>query len=178
MNKKVIISVVAIIVIIAVIAIVVVSQNSNKGANEAAPETSSVAEENQDKGFKVSYLGVDVTPGVAFDRNSISEEGTYSELPSCAFEGTDNVSTYSHVEITSSQMNGVETVYSVYFIDDGISTEEGVKITDDRAKVLETYGDDYTEAGNKITYTKGKVELSFIIENDIVTSIEYVYVVE
>ena len=67
----------------------------------------------------------------------------------------------------------VETQNDLY-----IKTEEGVAISDDRAKVIEAYGENFEENGNKITYTKGNVELSFLIENDIVTSIEYVLVVE
>ena len=172
MSKKVLI-VIAIIVVIAVgLVIFFVTQNSDKVKN--LDTEVSVEDEN----FNVSYLGVDVTPGIPYDRNSIPEEGTYSEIPSCAFEGTDNVSTFSHVEITSAQINGVESVYSVYFLDPEVQTQEGVMISDERAKVIEKYGNDYEEVGNKITYTKGQVQLSFIIENDLVTSIEYVLVVE
>lgn len=172
MSKKVLI-VIAIIVVIAVgLVIFFVTQNSDKVKNL----DTEVSVENEN--FNVSYLGVDVTPGIPYDRNSIPEEGTYSEIPSCAFEGTDNVSTFSHVEITSAQINGVESVYSVYFLDPEVQTQEGVMISDERAKVIEKYGNDYEEVGNKITYTKGQVQLSFIIENDLVTSIEYVLVVE
>lgn len=170
MNKKVLIIIAIIVVIIAVvIAVYMATQNSGD---------QNIAGEVQDEGFKVLYLGVDVTPGTPFNRNDIPEEGTYSEIPSCAFEGTDNVATFSHTEITSAQVNGVETVYSVYFLDTEIKTEEGVSISDNREKVIEAYGNNFEENGNKITYTKGNVELSFLIENDIVTSIEYVLVVQ
>ena len=172
MSKKVLI-VIAIIVVIAVgLVIFFVTQNSDKVKN--LDKEVSVEDEN----FNVSYLGVDVTPGIPYDRDSIPEEGTYSEIPSCAFEGTDNVSTFSHVEITSAKINGVESVYSVYFLDPEVQTKEGVMISDERSKVIEKYGNDYEEVGNKITYTKGQVQLSFIIENDVVTSIEYVLVVK
>lgn len=172
MSKKVLILIAIIVVFVIGAVIFFVTQNSDKVKNldtEVSVE---------DQNFNVSYLGVDVTPGIPFDRNSIPEEGTYSEIPSCAFEGTDNVSTFSHVEITSAQINGVESVYSVYFLDPEVQTQEGVMISDERAKVIEKYGHDYEEVGNKITYTKGQVQLSFIIENDLVTSIEYVLVVE
>ena len=158
MSKKVLI-VIAIIVVIAVgLVIFFVTQNSDKVKN--LDTEVSVEDEN----FNVSYLGVDVTPGIPYDRNSIPEEGTYSEIPSCAFEGTDNVSTFSHVEITSAQIDGVESVYSVYFLDPEVQTNEGVMISDEKSKVIEKYGNDYEEVGNKITYTKGQVQLSFIID--------------
>ena len=172
MSKKVLILIAIIVVIVIGAVIFFVTQNSDKVKNL----DTEVSVENEN--FNVSYLGVDVTPGIPYDRNSIPEEGTYSEIPSCAFEGTDNVSTFSHVEITSAQINGVESVYSVYFLDPEVQTQEGVMISDERAKVIEKYGNDYEEVGNKITYTKGQVQLSFIIENDLVTSIEYVLVVD
>ena len=172
MSKKVLILIAIIVVIVIGAVIFFVTQNSDKVENLNTEV--SVEDEN----FNVSYLGVDVTPGIPYDRNSIPEEGTYSEIPSCAFEGTDNVSTFSHVEITSAQIDGVESVYSVYFLDTEVQTKEGVMISDERSKVIEKYGNDYEEVGNKITYTKGQVQLSFLIENDVVTSIEYVLVVK
>ena len=172
MSKKVLILIAIIVVIVIGAVIFFVTQNSDKVENLNTEV--SVEDEN----FNVSYLGVDVTPGIPYDRNSIPEEGTYSEIPSCAFEGTDNVSTFSHVEITSTQIDGVESVYSVYFLDTEVQTKEGVMISDERSKVIEKYGNDYEEVGNKITYTKGQVQLSFLIENDVVTSIEYVLVVK
>ena len=176
MNKKVII-VVGILVVIIIGIVVYLFMQSSEDQTTAEPQNI-VSNEAQEEKFSVSYQNVDITPGQPFDADAIAEEAEYSQIPSCAFEGTDNVSTYAHVEVTSAQINGKETVYSVYFLDDEVSTPEGVKITDDRAKVIETYGDNYEEAGNKITYTRGDVQLSFMIENDVVTSIEYVYASE
>ena len=40
--------------------------------------------------------------------------------------------------------------------------------------MIEKYGENYTiTLETKYTYTSGNVELSFIIENDMITSIEY-----
>ena len=40
--------------------------------------------------------------------------------------------------------------------------------------MIETYGEDYNlSMDNKYTYTRENVELSFIVENNIITSIEY-----
>ena len=174
MNKKVLIIVVCVMVLVAIGAIVVVNINNKNNDNQ----NSDVLKEEESLNLTVSYLGVDVTPGVEFSSENIPEEGEYSQIPSCAFQGTDNVVIYSHVEITSAQIDGSERVYSVYFLDDEISTPEGVKITDARADVIDAYGDDFEGNDNKITYVDGKVELSFLIENDVVTSIEYVYVIE
>ena len=49
-----------------------------------------------------------------------------------------------------------------------------IKITDSKEKMIEKYGENYEiSLETKYTYTRGDVDLSFIIENDIITSIEY-----
>jgi hypothetical protein len=97
------------------------------------------------------------------------------ELSSCAFDGNDKVYTYENMEITVSPLDGKDIVYSVYFLNDRITTKEGVKITDDKETMIETYGENYKNINNKYSYLKGDVLLSFIIENDIIISIEYMY---
>ena len=41
--------------------------------------------------------------------------------------------------------------------------------------MTKTYGEDFKKEDNLYTYTKGKTNLKFIIENDFITSIEYTY---
>jgi hypothetical protein len=169
MKSKVLVVMAIIIVALAGIALVYLywGEGENAKTNEAKNDN-----------FSVMYEGVEVAPGNAFSRDSINEEADFVELESCAFDGTDKVYTYENVEIMASEMKGVETVYSVYFLNDMVETKEGVKITDEKSKVIDAYGENYEEIGNELAYKKGKVRLSFIVENDIVTSIEYVYIIE
>ena len=70
-------------------------------------------------------------------------------------------------------------IYSVYFDNDEMETTEGVKVTDTKDHMIEKYGTDYEQKlGNKYIYLNGNVELSFIIESDIITAIEYTLVTE
>ena len=120
------------------------------------------------------YKGVEVLPGTKFDESQIKEKADFSEIPSCAFSGTDKVYTYEGVEIIVAQIDNIDKVYSVYFINDLAQTGEGLKISDNKQKMIETYGKDYNlSMDNKYTYTRENVELSFIVENNIITSIEY-----
>ena len=161
-----------IIVIIGIIAMLILTGCNNQN-NSQEGETIQTSLENTEK-FSVNYNGVEVTPGTEFNEDAIEEEATFSEIPSCAFEGTDKVYTYSGMEITVATIDNKDTVYSVYFIDDSVETEEGVKIADSKEKMIEKYGENYTiTLETKYTYTSGNVELSFIIENDMITSIEY-----
>ena len=70
---------------------------------------------------------------------------------------------------------------SKYFQDNEeveLETEEGIKISDTVDDMLEAYGDDYENpVENSYVYTKGDVNLTFIVENDVITSIEYTLIV-
>ena len=130
---------------------------------EKSSSSSSSSETKTKAGLSIKYDGVNVVP----------------EIPSCAFDGVDKVYNYSNVEITVAEVNGTPTVYSVYFKDDTISTNEGVKISDSKDLMLEKYGEDYKNTlSNKYDYTNENVELSFIVENDIITGIEYTLITE
>ena len=126
------------------------------------------------EGYTVEYDGVNVTPGTKFDENAISEEYDFYEIQSCAFEGNDKVYTYSGIEIDVAEVDGVDTVYYVYFLDTEVETEEGIKISDTLDDMLDAYGEDYENSvENSYVYTRGDVNLTFIVENDVITSIEY-----
>ena len=176
--KKVLIVIIAIIVIVAICVGVYFLTNGSKETNSPAKNGVNTAEDNSEKTIKLEYEGKDMTPGAVFSRDIFGEEVTYSEVPSCAGQGTDKVYNYGSYEITAYQDGDQEIIYSVYFIDDQITTTEGVKISDDSSVMLEKYGENYEQTGNQYTYTSGNVELSFIVENDFITSITYTLVIE
>ena len=166
MNKKIIIIVAIVIVVIAGIIAFGVVSNGKKEESNVKDQSSSV--------YEVEYKGVNITPGQKFDETAISEEYSLSEIQSCAFEGNDKVYTYSGVEIIVAEVEGVDTVYSVYFLDPEMQTKEGVKISDSKDKIISTYGDNYeSTVENSYAYTKDDVTLSFIVQNDTIISIEY-----
>ena len=132
-----------------------------------------ISEEKKDNGFVFLYRGINVTPGQEFKEKAIDEEASYMELESCAFDGNDKVYTYTDVEITVSEMKGKDVIYTIYFLNETISTTEGVKVSDEKAIMIERYGESYEKINNKYVYKKGDVIVSFIVENDTIVSIEY-----
>lgn len=160
-----------ILVIIGMLTLVTLAGcGSKSNENKVVQSTSNIESEK----FEMKYENIEITPGMVFDKNKLNEEVKVSEIPSCAFDGTDNVYTLSNLEITVANIDGEDRVYSVYFLDDEVETNEGVKITDSKQKMIDKYGNNYEQRlGNQFTYTKGNVELTFIIENEIITSIEY-----
>ena len=144
MNKKVITTVLIIILIITIVIIYVLlsKQNNSKKVEK----------------FSVKYKEIEVVPGTEFKENLIDEEFSYTEIPSCAFEGTDKVYTYENVELTVAKINEKNIIYSVYFINDEQQTLEGVKKSDSKELMLEKYGTNYKQPlDNKYVYTKDKV---------------------
>ena len=87
----------------------------------------------------------------------------------------DKIYTFDNYEVHTYPENNTDKVLSVYFLNDQISTTEGVKIGDSMDKMVETYGDGYEQLDTQYTYTKGLTQLKFIVENDVITSIEYNY---
>lgn len=165
MNKKKIVKILVIILIVlVVIAVAQMCILLNNKKNE----------DNDTETFSIKYNNVEIVPGTEFKKDAIEEQHIFSEIPSCAFEGTDKVYTYDNLEIIVAEIKGKETVYSVYFLDDEQETAEGVKISDSKELMIEKYGEEYKQTlGNRYTYTKERVELSFIVESGTITSIEY-----
>ena len=171
--KKAGLVIVILVIIAAIIAVVVFVNGGEKPTNANTVATEGQAEISEAL-YKVEFEGKDLTPNAVFTQADFGEPQQFSEIPSCAFAGTDKVYTYAGMEITVATIDSKDKVYSVYFIDDSVETEEGVKITDSKEKMIEKYGENYEiSLETKYTYTRGDVELSFIIENDIITSIEY-----
>ena len=103
---------------------------------------------NNNKEFIFKYQNKEYLLGEVFTKEKYGEPLTYSEVPSCAFDGIDKTYTYSHYEITTYPVDGKDKVYVIYFLDDEITTTEGVKISDSLDDMLEKYGKDYQKEGN------------------------------
>lgn len=97
----------------------------------------------------------------------------YFETPSCAFLGMDKQYTYGSYMLTTYEENGREYVYDVYFLDEGVSTPEGIRIGSGMDEMVAAYGDGYTEDFGMYTYVKERSKLQFLIEDGVVISVDY-----
>lgn len=122
--------------------------------------------------FAFQVNGAEIIPGTAFDPSVLPATDSVYTIPSCAFEGTDNVYNYGTYEIIAYNEGNGEIVYSIYFIDANLTTPEGLAIGDDAARVTQLYGEG-TVNGTEITYQKGDTLLVIILDGDFVGSIEY-----
>lgn len=128
--------------------------------------------------FCFTYEGVDIIPGEAFDASLLPEAASVYEVPSCALVGTDNVYNYELFEVTAFDEGNGEFVYSVYFIDPNLTTNEGLALGDGLDKVVALYGEVYENLDGELVYTNMNTQLRLIVENDVVVSIEFRMVTE
>lgn len=166
--KKVIIAIcVVLVVIVGCVFLFGGNDNDNVSTNKA----------NKKEKFGLKYENVDVTPGVNFSKDKIKKEAEVSVIPSCAIEGNDNIYKYDNVEITTNDYGDKEVVYSIYFLNDTVKTNEGIKIGDSKEDVKKAYPD-IDDSVATYTYDKDGVRVMFTIENDVVKAIEYIYIFE
>lgn len=116
--------------------------------------------------------------GTAFDPSALPEANSVYEIPSCAFEGTDNVYSYDAFEITAFHNGTEEIIYSVYLMSPDVTTPEGLALGDPLERVLELYGENYEQSGTAYNYCQQDAMLSILVQGDAVISIEYRWLYE
>ena len=115
----------------------------------------------------------ELVPGAVFDPSVLPEPASIYQVPSCAIVGTDNVYNYETFELTAFDDGEKEVIYSILLLDPNITTQEGLALGDDAAKVTQLYGSDYVQEGTAWIYPAETSMLGLIIQADHVVSIEY-----
>lgn len=103
----------------------------------------------------------------------LGEANSYFEAASCAFNGLDKMYTYTSFELDTYPVEDKDFISMILFKDDSVATVEGISIGDSVDKIIEVYGEDYSEESGMIVYVKDNMKLCFIIEEGSVISIEY-----
>ena len=103
----------------------------------------------------------------------LGEPETYFEAESCAFQGLDKTYNYPGFELVTYPIDGVDYISNIYFTDGTVSTAEGIQIGSTLEEMTAAYGEDYTENFGQYSYTDGDTQLSFLIEDGKVASVEY-----
>ena len=167
--KKGVIALIIIIIVALIIGGIIFTQ---KGSNNEEQI------QNVEEGYVLEYQGKEIKMGTDFKQAELPKaNGTY-EADSCAIEGTEITYTYENFEVATNSNGNSEQIVSAYLIDGELATKEGVRIGDTLDKMLQTYGENYTQSDISYIYTKGNTELIFIVNNDSITSIEYRLIIE
>lgn len=149
----------------------VATQPGGQSSTSQAPSNSGTA-----SGYVFTYKGVQIYAGEdASVIEQIGEYKDYSESASCAFEGMDKQYFFGSFYITTGTLSGNEFIANYWFVDDTVETDEGLCIGDSQDKVEQIYGADGFNGTNAYIYDKDDCELTIIIEDGSVSSIQYAY---
>lgn len=129
----------------------------------------------KEEGFLFVYNGVDIPLDARADEiiEELGEPMDSFEAESCAFQGMEKVYTYSGFELHTYEKDGVDRIFAINFIDDSVTTKEGIHLYSDLDSLLAAYGDEYTKDMNQYIYESGDTLKTFIIEDGEIVSVEY-----
>ena len=151
---------------------------------ETAPETTAPAANAPGKtdasSWKYTVRGVDILMNAeaAPILEALGEPVSYTEEASCAFTGLDKTYYFGGFYLQTYPLNDVDYVYSVWLVDDSSTTPEGVYIGASQAEVEAAYGAEGFNGSNAYIYTSSTATLTILVENGVVTSIQYDAVVK
>ena len=101
----------------------------------------------------------------------LGEDNISSELPKNKMEYD-----YSDFVMTSYvDAKGVERLEKIDILSEDVGTVKGAKIGSYGTELKRLYGEPNLYKGNTVTYTKGSSNLTFAVEDNLVTSITYLY---
>ena len=129
----------------------------------------------QEENFAFTYNGTKITLGAeaAPIIDALGEPRSYTEEPSCAFEGMDKTYYYGSFYLSTYPMDGKDYVYNLWFADDGVSTDEGIRIGSTQSQVEDAYGKECFNGTTSFVLTKGQSRLVILIEEKTVSSVRY-----
>ena len=147
-------------------------KNKDENADESTDATQEIF--SGPTPYKLSYKDVDISLGKTFDPGKVDAKITTTEIPNEILEG--GVSTlfaFDGLEIATMEIEDEELVYFITILKDTVTTKENIKVSDTVEQLVEAYGETFVEENGRYIYTKGDVELRFIIEDGHVAKIEY-----
>lgn len=121
------------------------------------------------------YNGVEIAPhaDAAPVIEALGEPKSYTEETSCAFEGLDKTYYYGSFYLATYPMDGKDSIYTIWFADDTVTTAEGIRIESPQSQVEEAYGADSFNGTNSYVITQGQSRLVILIAEGAVSGIRY-----
>lgn len=123
--------------------------------------------------FEVNGVSIAMNEKAAPIIEKLGKPKSYFEADSCAFQGKEKTYTYNGFELHTYEKDKTDYTLSIIFLDDSVSTKEGITLSSSLSDVKKVYGDKFKQDKGLYIYELDKSKLSFLIENDEVTSVEY-----
>lgn len=152
----------------------------NNPGQVAAPTDAPVQEDEGEEGFVFNYNGTEITLHAPAEPivEALGEPKKYTESASCAFKGLDKTYYYGSFYMDTYPVDGNDFVYGWWFADDSVATEEGIYIGASQAEVEAAYGADSFNGTNAYIVTCDGGTLTVIVEEGVVTSIQYAIILD
>lgn len=128
--------------------------------------------------FETKEVAIAMNAEVAPIVEKLGDSKGYFEAESCAFQGMEKTYTFDGFDLYTYEIDGIDSVASISFLDDNVKTKEGVYLYSSLEEILDAYGDDYEENLGLYTYVLGDSKLNFLIDNNEVVAIDYIAVTE
>lgn len=103
----------------------------------------------------------------------LGEPKNYTEEPSCAFDGLDKTYDFGSFYLQTYPNENKDYIFSLWFADDSVTTDEGIHIGTAQADVEKAYGADGYNGTNAYMKTVGDTKLTIMVKEGEVTSILY-----
>ena len=87
--------------------------------------------------------------------------------------GLDKSYGYGSFYLETYPVDGKDFVYGWWFVDDMVENEEGICIGSTQAEVEAAYGADTFNGSNAFTVKRGDGVLTILLENGVVSSVQY-----
>lgn len=134
----------------------------------------------KEENFSFTYNGTKITLGAEAVPllDALGEPRSYTEEPSCAFDGMDKTYYYGSFYLSTYPLDGTEYVYNLWFADDGVATDEGIRIGSSQSQVEDAYGKECFNGTNSFVRTKGQSRQVILLEEETVGSVRYELILE
>jgi hypothetical protein len=143
----------------------------------APPDTVEAEADAIKTGYYFDYNGTPVYLGDLMTNvlGALGPELEFYEAPSCAYDGMAKMYVYAGFELATYIVNenDDDRLYSITFFDDSVATAEGAYIGQSYDDMIALYGDGYEEIPGAYLYTKDGAVLSFTMEDQVITVIQY-----
>ena len=114
-------------------------------------------------------MNADTAPIVA----ALGEPKNYTEEESCAFEGLSKTYFFGSFYLETYPGADGDYVHCVWLVDDSVATAEGIYIGSSQQDVESAYGAEHFDGANSYVMEQGDSTLTVILENGVVSSIQY-----
>jgi hypothetical protein len=128
--------------------------------------------------FDAGEISISLDSDIAPVLEVLGENYSFSEVPSCVYDGTDKIYSYSDLEIYTYPLNDKDLVDEIVLLSPRYATNKGIKVGDTVGDIVEAYGEDYVREGDIISYPIKAGDpkspmIYFVIDGEYIISINY-----